>query len=202
MSTSEDQFRWSVPHAILDTPFTRYAEAFPTLAFLQDSSGVFRLVISPPDNYPGGMILASSLEGDKWTSATAPFEGNQHPSLAQDSSGRFDLVFGGGTAKRALHQVRGLSWTNWEEPVYLPDAGMCGFTNTSYDNPSMVISTDGYHWIASRNSYQPILQIYRLKTFPAKEVFDAWTLDDSAPKHFRLHLERDELYKEFQSKRE
>jgi TolB-like protein len=186
LTSSRDGLRWAAAVPLDFGLEQLYHHRPPDIEFLQDRTGVFRMVVSPPS---AQMIFASSNDAQKWAIAPARFKGHAHPAVIQDRAGRFCLVFGQSDYFAYLHQTVTPHWGTWETPLRLPIVPY--YASTFLDAPDILQDREGAFWIASRSGKQRRLNVFRLDSFPARRVADTHIAGSSGlPKFLMEEFER------------
>lgn len=192
LSHSEDLQTWSIPVSVGKRIA---ASGYPTGDLFQDATGVFHAVLSPPHWSDTRMQLGMSLDGIRWEFREASFPGTDSPRMTQLTAGELVLVFGGGVSGKGLTQVRSKDGRIWESPVVFPNAELCGsLSSTYYASADLKRLSSGKTLLISRGYNSSVIGAYLLDSMPVTDVFQAWKLSDTVPRHLRLHLNRDEIY--------
>jgi len=199
VSKSGDLKTWSIPIQIGET-INDFG--YPSGTIIQDSSGVFRALLSAPHSSSMPMQSGFSNDGSKWTFEYLRSAGNDSPRLNSLPNGNLAMIFGGGVSGKGLTQVISKDGRGWDKPIIFPNAELCGsLASTYYASADFKILPSGKILLVSRGYHSSVLSSYLLDTFPITDVFQAWKLADSVPRHLRLHLQRDQIYGNYHKSR-
>ena len=169
-----------------------------TLDYLEDNSGIYRLIVSPNYLYEHQIYLGTSENSTDWKIKRADFPADTHPSVIHANDGQFTLMMSNGVdswiTDGHLHypfQMTSKNWDTWENPVPLP---RITYVTDYHTKPSTVYQDeDGFYWIANHRQYGEQFQLFRLSTFPAKTIAETFPLMKNANRYARYQLAREEL---------
>lgn len=190
---------WELP-TLIDLPDGKTSSAWQgdvTLDYLEDNDGVYRLIVSPNFHHNASVYLASSKDAKIWQVQRAPFDADSHPSVIHGQDGRFALMMASGinptASKYTIHyafQLSSKDWLHWEPPVELP---RIHYLADYHMKPTTIMQDrEGFYWLANHRNYGGQLQLYRLKTFPAKTIHETFPSKKNAHHWASAQLEREE----------
>lgn len=200
LSSSKDLRNWEQPIFVNlpnMEPVIGWGEKV-SLDYLEDNNGVYRLIISPDFYYKNTLYLGSSINAKNWDIKKAPFEGDSQPSVIHGRNGEFALMLASAinpkSSEYQIHyafQFSSKDWETWSAAKQLP---RIHYLADGHMKPTEIMQdSEGYYWLANHQHFKGQFQLYRLKSFPAKNITETFPAKAEAQRYARIQLKREAL---------